>query len=244
MQLPVQRALDKYVENIDKVALFSVFIVLTLLLSIVLSSFISVGSGFIRFTSIYADLTTSQLALMLGVSIASIILISIFLSALISVIKLQETLDHVTYKKVTSTFKKYVLQMTFFLILITATTIAIGTILTYIGAPRIIIQAIILIIWVLFIFTPQVIVLEDFGLIESMKDAVKFIENYPQALAKYIVAGFILMFILALIEVGLGQFFVWTHQIVSIIIVSLAVLPFLQIYATELYLKRYPLTGI
>jgi len=244
MRMPIQRALTKYIENIDKVILFSIFIILTLSLSFVMSSFISAGSGFIRFTSIYADLTIPQVIIMLGVSLVSIILISIFLSALISTIKLQETLDQVTYKKVTSVFKKYVLQMTMFLILLTVISIAIGTFLTYIGTPTVITQAVILILWVLFIFTPQIIVLEDFGVIESLKDSLSFIERNPIPLAKYIVVGFILMFLLTLIEVFLGQFFIWAHQIITVVLVSILVLPFLQIYATELYLKRYPLTGI
>lgn len=242
--MPIQRALTKYIENIDKVVLFSIFIILTLLLSFILSSFISVGSGFIRFTSIYADLTVPQILVMLGVTLISIILISIFLSGLISIVKLQETLDHVTYRRVTSVFKKYVLQMTLFLMLLTIVSITIGTILTYLGTPAAITHAIILIIWVLFIFTPQIIVLEDFGLIESIKDSVKFIEKNPKPLAKYIVVGFVLMFSLTLLEVGLGQLFVWSHQIITVILVSVIILPFLQIYATELYLKRYPLTGI
>ncbi len=244
MRLPIQRSLHKYIENIDKVALFSIFIVLTLLLSFILSSFISVGSGFIRFTSIYADLTPLQIIVMVGIGLTSIVLISIFLSALISTIKLQETLDHVTYRKVSSVFKKYVLQMTGFLVILTVITITLGTLLMYAGIPEIIIQAVILVIWAMFIFTPQIIVLEDFGVLESMKDAVKFIEGYPKALAKYLIVGLILMFFLTLIEVGLGQFFIWAHQIVSVVLVSLVVLPFLQIYATQLYLKRYPLTGL
>ncbi len=240
----LKKTWNKYIENIDKVTFFAIFIILTLALSPILSSFTSVGSAFIRFTSIYADLTTIQILILGGIGTASIVFIGMFLSGLISLIKLQETLDYVTYRRVMATFKKHITKISLFLAILTLTSLAIGTTLSYLGTPQIITHLIILVLWITFTFTPQVAVIENFGVTGSMKDAVTFIKDHPIPLVKYIVLGFILMFILVIIEAMLGQVLIWEHRIVSILLVSLVILPILQIYATELYLKRYPLTNI
>ncbi len=244
MYREIRKTTEKYTKNLDIVTLFGTFILLTLLLMPIVSSFTSVGTGFIRFTSIYADMTLAELLLLFSVSIISIALISIFLSGLISIVKLQETLDHVTYSKVMSTFKKYVTKIFLYLTIVTALSIAVGTTMTYLNAPADLIHIAILIIWLLFIFTPQVAVIENFGVLGSMKDALKFIRMYPIALVGYIGLGVIMMVILVFLEALLGQYFIWEHKLVSLILVSLIVLPILQIFATELYLKRYPLSGL
>lgn len=239
----LKKTWNKYIDNIDKVGFFGIFIILTLALSPILSSFTSVGSAFIRFTSIYADLTPIQILLLVGISAVSIIFIGMFLSGLISLIKLQETLDHVTYRRVMVTFKKHITKISLYLAILTVSSLAIGTILSYVGTPQIITHIIILGLWITFTFTPQVAVIENFGVTGSMDDAVKFIKDHPLPLVKYLVLGFISMFVLVLIEATLGQYLIWGHRIVSILLVSLVVLPILQIYATELYLKRYPLSS-
>lgn len=244
MSKPINRTLEKYIENLDKVGFFGIFVILTLVLSLIISSFISTGAGFIRFSSIYADLTLIQLLILLSTGIISILLIGVFLSGLISTIKLQETLDHVTYHRVMKTFKTHVWKICGYLIILTLSSVTLGTILSYLRAPTILIHIIILIPWILFIFTPQVAVIENFGIQGSMKDALKFIKDNPLPLTKYLALGFILMFLLVILEAGLGQYFIWKHKILALILVSFIVLPLLQIYATELYLKRYPLTGM
>ena len=101
------------------------------------------------------------------------------------------------------------------------------------------VELVLFVFWALFIFTPQVLIVEDFNLIESMKDSVKFIRKYPLALVLYFSLGIILLFILLLVETLLGQYFIWEHKLISIVILSLFVLPFLQMFATQLYLRRY-----
>jgi hypothetical protein len=117
-----------------------------------------------------------------------------------------------------------------------------GTFLDFLAVPRIIIHLILFCIWLPFIFTPQVLIIEDFNITKSMDDALKFVKKRPVSLVLYIFLGFIFLFLLALIETMLGMHFIWEHKIISIIIVSLFILPYLQMFATELYIERYPVS--
>ncbi len=234
-----KRSVKIYLGTLNLVALFSLFILFSLVLMPLLSTYVDVGAGFIRFSSILYDMNALQALVFLLVSIASILLLSFFIASLVSVVKLKETLDNVAFSRVISTFGKYVLRVFYFLIVMAVVSVSIGLIFELLNIPDFITQLILLIFWASFIFTPQILIIEDFNLINSMKDAFDFVKKQPLALVYYFVLGVALVFLLLLIEVWLGQYFVWQHKIVSIILLSLVILPFLQMYSTELYLRRY-----
>lgn len=244
MEGAFSRASKIYLTSLNLVIGFGIFIVLSLALMPLISSYINVGGGFIRFSSLYLDLTPAQALIFVGISILSLLLLSIFLSAIISIVKLRETLDHVGFAKVAALFKKYVLRVFMFLLFLSILSIAVGTILDFAGVHRLLTHVIIFVLWLPFIFTPQILVLEDFGINESIIDSIKFIKNSPMSLILYLVFGLILLLIFTIIETGLGRYFVWEHKIVSIIFISMVVLPYLQMFATELYLKRYPISHV
>ena len=234
-----KRTIKVYVGTLNLVALFSLFILFSLLLMPLLSTYVDVGAGFIRFSSILYDMNALQALVFLLVSLASILLLSFFIASLVSVVKLKETLDSVAFSRVISTFGKYVLRVFYFLIIMGVISVLIGLIFNLLNIPDFVTQLALLVFWASFIFTPQILVIEDFNLINSMKDAFNFIKKQPLALVYYFTLGVVLVFLLLLLEVWLGQYFAWQHKIISIIILSLVVLPFLQMYATELYVRRY-----
>ena len=152
-----------YLTTLNLVLSFSVFIFLSLALLPFLSSYVSVGGGFIRFSSLYLDLTIPQAVLIVVVALFSLLFLSLFVSALISIVKVRETLDHVRFSKVVDMFKKYVLRVFFFLLFLSVASILIGTIFEFILMPRLITQLVLFGIWLPLIFAPQVIILEDFN---------------------------------------------------------------------------------
>ena len=228
-----------YLNSLNLVVYFSVFILLSLILLPLVSSFVNVGAGFLRFSSLFYDLTALQGIIFILVSFASLLLLSFFIAALVSIVKLKETLDHVAFSRILNTFPKYVIKVFIFFLIMGLLSIAFGAIFNLIGAPAFAIQLVLLIFWALFIFTPQVLIVEDLDLIESMKDSIKFIKKTPIALVLYFVLGIVMLFALLLVETQLGQYFVWEHKIISIVILSIFVLPYLQMFATQLYLRRY-----
>lgn len=233
-----------YFSTLNLVLGFSVFIFLSLALLPFLSSYVSVGGGFIRFSSLYLDLTIPQAILIVGVALLSLLFLSFFVSALINIVKVRETLDHVRFTKVTAIFKKYVLRVFFFLLFLSIASILIGTIFEFMSMPRLITQLVIFAIWLPLIFAPQVIILEDFRLGGAFKDSIKFVVNSPMSLIVYVILGAVLLLLFTLVETSLGHYFIWEHRIVSIFFVSIFVVPYLQMFATELYILRYPISHV
>ena len=140
---------------------FGVFIILALLLIPLISRYVDVGGGFIRFSSLYtSDITLFQAAILVAVGLASIALLSLFLAAQISIVKLRETLDHVGFAKVSAVFPRYVLRIFLFLLMLSVISITVGTGLDYAGVHRAVIQLIIFGVWLPFVFTPQVLILD------------------------------------------------------------------------------------
>ncbi|MEM0372529.1 MAG: hypothetical protein QXO69_01670 [archaeon] len=228
-----------YLSTLNLIVYFSVFIFFSLVLLPLFSSYVNVGGALVRFSSIYKDINPVTALILLLVGLISVLSLSFFISAIVSVVKLRETLDHVKFNKAVSTFTRYVAKVFMFFILLSAASITAGVLLTLLGAPAFLTQLILFIVWIPFMFTPQVLIIEDMGIIDSMTDSLAFVKKFPKALVLYFSTGFVFVLALLLLETFLGQYFVWEHKIPSIILLSLFVVPYLQMLATELYIMRY-----
>lgn len=220
---------------------FSILILASLTLLPLVSSYFNVGSAFLRFSSILYDMTTFQAAVFVVVGFISVLFLSIFLSAIITTIKLRETMDHFRFEKVWRAFPDYVSRMLLMLLLLCIVSIALGVFLEAFETPRAVIQLVLVCVWLPFIFAPQILILEDLSVGEALGDSLNFVKRAPKQLATYLATGVLLLLALAALEFSLSFFFTWEHKLLSIIIVSIGILPFLQVLATELYIMRYPL---
>lgn len=233
-----------YLSTLNLTVYFSVFILFSLVLLPLFSSYVNVGGAFIRFASVYRDITPLTGLILLFVGLISILSLSFFISAIISVVKLRETLDHVKFTKAVSTFSRYVLKVFLFFVMMSALSISVGVLFSLLGAPAFLTQMALFIVWVPFVFAPQVIIIEDMEISEAMLDSWRFVKKAPHALFIYMLMGFAFTLALVLIETFLGQSFVWEHKIVSIVLLSLFVVPYMQMFATELYIRRYAVSKI
>jgi hypothetical protein len=232
----------KVYSSIFKLTLgFSIFIFCSLGLLPIVSSYLNTGSAFLRFSSILYDMTPSQAFLLVLVGIVSLIFISLFLSSIITTIKMKETLDHFRFKKVWESFPAYVTRMLVLLFILMAISVTIGVLFEGSGAPRELIQILIACVWLPFVFAPQILILEDLGVEDALYDSYRFVRKMPKALIAYAVVGVLLLLVVSIIELWLSFSFTWEHKAIAIILVSILVLPFMQVFGTELYLMRYPL---
>jgi hypothetical protein len=186
-------------------------------------------------------MTALQALIFALVGLVSVLFLSLFLSSIITTIKMKETLDHFRFNKVWNAFPEYVVRMFVLLTLLSVLSLLIGVGLEAISMPREIIQLLIAVVWIPFVFAPQILILEDLGVLDALGDSVSFIKSNPTALLSYLCVGLVLLFLLAVLEFGLSFAFTWEHKVLSIIIVCIGILPFLQVFATELYMMRYPL---
>ncbi len=238
------KACGMYKETYKVTVSFSIFALLSLSMMLFLSSYLAAGAGMIRFSSIRLDMTLTEAVFFAAVSLASTALFSITLASVISITKLKETLDQSGFAKIINVFPDYVLRVFIFLVIMTVATVAVAAVASFVNAPPALAQFVLLVLWALFLFSPQVIVLEDYPVLRAMADSKEFVAKHPGALLEYLLIGFVLLILVLVIETVLGQFLFFEHNIVSVLIVSLVVLPLTQMYASELYLTRYPLAGI
>lgn len=244
MANPIKRSFEVYLETFRLVAASSVFVLLSLLLLPLISAFVAGGSGFIRFSSVYLDLNATQAVLIIGITLVSLFLLALFMAALVTIVKLKETLDNNSFRKVAAVFPRYVRRVFTFLLIVGFLSILLGVLLDAAGVPRAITHLALLALWLLFTFTPQTLVLEDLEIMDALRDALAFSKRVPQAIPSYAIFGFALLLIITVIEVALGQVFIWEHKILSLVLTSFVALPVLQIFATEYYLSRYPLSKL
>ncbi|GEM_PF-2538075 len=231
-----------YLSTLNLVVGFSVFILFALLLLPIVSSYINVGGGFIRFSSLYLDITPIEAIAFAIVGLLSIISLSIFITALISIVKLKETMDHFGYKKVIATFKKHAKDVFYFMFIWTVISALVGTILSAAGTPLWVSQLLIFLIWLPALFTPQIMVLEDYNLSKALRDSLEFTQKHPNGVLMYLGTGIGLVFLATVIEWIFGNVFVWEHKIIGLLFVALFVVPYLQMLATVIYVQRYHLS--
>lgn len=235
------RSLKVYSSIFNLTLGFSIFIFCALVLLPLVSTYVDLGSAFIRFSSILYDMTSTQAILFTLVSLVSLAFLSLFLSSIITTIKLKETMDHFRFKKVWDSFPDYVARMFFLLLFLALASLLVGTFLESASVQREMIQLVIAFMWIPFVFAPQILILEDLGVAEALGDSFRFVKNSRKALLAYLAMGIFLLMLLTLLEYALSFHFEWQHKVLSIVIVSIGILPFLQVFATELYLMRYPL---
>lgn len=236
-----ERTLKVYGSIAPFTIVFGVFVLASLLLLPWVSSYINGGAGFVRFSSLVYDITLPQFMVFILAGITSILFLAVFISLIMTTIKMLETLDYFGVRKIFSIFPTYISRIFLFLVFLCVLSVGIGIILDLFGISKIITQLVLAAIWVPFLFVPQILILEDYTISRAIEDSFAFLKKSPLSFVTYIVTGVAMLGAVTVLETWLGQTFAWEHKILSLVLVSMFVLPFLQVLATELYILRYSL---
>jgi hypothetical protein len=236
-----ERTFKVYKNIIPFTVVFGIFVLASLLLLPWVSSYVNAGAGFIRFSSLIYDVTIPQLAVFLLAGFTSLLFLAVFISLIMTTIKMLETLDIFGVRKILSIFPTYVSRVLMLLLFLSVFSIGIGIMLDLFSVPKFIVQVILIGIWLPFLFAPQILVLEDFSISRAIEDSFLFLKRSPSSFIAYIFVATLLLAVVTAIETTLSQFMFWESKIISLVLVSMFVLPFLQVLATELYILRYPL---
>jgi len=233
------KTIGVYFENFAFVLFSCLFALLSLSLLPFVSTYLSGGAGFVRFTSLIFDFNMLELLVVIAIFLASLLLMSLFVVSVVSIVKFKETLDHIGFTRIAASFSKHILKVFVFFVIISFVSVGVGALLAWIGVPSVIIQTLLFIILAAFIFTPQIMVLENFPLVVSMEDSVKFIKEQPLSLIWFVVFGCLSIFLITLLEVYLASYFVLEHKVIVLLLTTFILLPILQIFAALLYVRRY-----
>ncbi|MFH1255655.1 MAG: hypothetical protein V1494_00005, partial [Candidatus Diapherotrites archaeon] len=108
------------------------------------------------------------------------------------------------------------------------------------GVSEAIASLVIFVFSLLFLFLPQAIVIDEEGVRASILNNLEFIYKNPRAVLKLLFAGFVLVFILLVLEFLLDLFF--SIGAYAALLISLVFLiPFLEVLKTELYMQKFTL---
>jgi len=127
------KTLKMYFENFVFVLFSCLFALLSLSFLPFVSTYLSAGAGFLRFSSLIFDMQILELAIVLLIFLVSLLLMSLFAVSVISIVKFKETLDHIGFRKVKTVFGKYVLKVFGFFILMALISVGLGTLLTWLS---------------------------------------------------------------------------------------------------------------
>ncbi len=232
-----------YVENFNLILLFSIFALLSLVFIPLFSGYVNAGGGFLRLSSVFYDITAPEFFFIVVMGVLSVVFISLFFAAMISVVKLKETLDHVGYFQVVREFSKYVFRLMSFFLLMYVLQFLLAYLWYVFSIPMGLYHLLVIILWLPFLFYPQAVVIDSYSFLESFGQSIRFfIENPLKTLFVFFILV-ALIFCLLVVEVIFGQYFVYEHKIIGALLLSFFVLPFYVILTTEVYMRKYPISG-
>ncbi len=90
-------------------------------------------------------------------------------------------------------------------------------------------------------FLPQAVVVEDLTVMNGIKASIAFIGKCPKAFLSAFILGSILVLAVPAIEYAIDSYFALMGSFISLILMTVFVIPFLETYKTELYMQKFDL---
>ncbi len=227
------RSYDFYKENLKIIFLINIVCILSLFFLMFSNTYIIGGSGFIE--NIKYDLYSYFFAIIL--SFISLALFSIYLCFLVSYVKLKEIGNPDVLKYLILNLKRFFISVFSFFIILLITNIIISYFLPFNNL-------ILTILNLILIFSPIIIVLENTDLFDASYKSIIFIKKEP---LKFLLLVFIIslaIFLNIFIEVSFERLIGKFAFIISILIISNVIFPFLILMLIELYLESYKISGL
>jgi len=229
------KTLQLYLANTKVAVVFGVLLVFVAL-------FMQFGNVFASSGSMFYNYTFSGLGI-LGIAAEAIALI-IFLAlyaAFVSIVvfSVRSEMSHVRiHYYIQEMLEKFALRLfTFYLALIFGLAI-VGFLLVSAGVSVIAVNVLLLIITLAFLFVPQAIVIDEKGLRMAFYHNFEFIaKNIPAAIMVVVVSAALLL-VIPMIELFFDSYG-FIGSIVSILIVLLFAVPFIETLKTQLYMLKF-----
>lgn len=224
-----------YLANSKAAVIFGTLLVFVALFIQLSNVFASSGSMFFDYN------LSGQGPLMIVAEAALLVIFLALYSAFSSIIvfSVRSEMSHVRMRfYLQEMLEKFALRLfTFYLILVVGLSL-LGVILIGAGVNVFTINLLFLLITVFLLFVPQAIVVDERGLMKALYYNFEFIfSNFPAFILVIVVSAIILL-IVPLIELYFDAFN-YIGSLVSIVIVLLFVVPFIETLKTQLYMLKF-----
>jgi len=232
----LENAFKQYKMNFKASLAFGLLLVFVLLFSVFPNTFI--GSG-----SIFLEYSFPVNLLAFGVELFAFIVFMVFYSFFVSLIVFSVKRNLSTVKLhfyLNEMIQKFTSRIFLFNFLFSLVLIFFAAALVVLGVHILAVNLILLAAAIAFIFVPQAIVVDEPSIRRAIFNNFEFILENPRSVALIVVVGSVLVGITLLIEFAF-DFFQLVGRYVSLLIMLVFVLPFMETLKTYLYLFKYDL---
>lgn len=229
-------AFKDYLENFKLNLLFGVLLIFSFI-ALFENIFVGSGSIFLEYNLFSVDL------IVLAVELLSIIVFLVFYSLFLSflIFNVRNKLNNVRLNYyLREKLHKFGFSLAIFFVLYFLVLFFFSSLLVFLSVPLQLINFILFIVSVIFLFVPQSIVVDEGKIFHSIQNSYEFLVKNPSTVFKVILMSVVFLLVLPLIEF-LFDFIYLTGNYVSLLISLFFVVPFIEIVKTRLYMKKFGL---
>lgn len=229
---------ETYKNNMKFVVFFSIPFVIAFLIPLFapLPTYISAGGIFIRSSSVVNNINFINIAVILIAIFFSLLFISFAFVAISLIVKSRKTKSKIS-KRVMQDIERYISKV-FILLLIYTFVLVIVNVLGYIyGNMGILTDIVGFFGFIPLFYAPSAIVVDNKSIGRAVKDSIKLVVGNPS----YFILWFILIgVIISVIDfVIIALFGAYLSMYITLVLVSLFVLPYFVIFQAEAYMRRF-----
>lgn len=231
-------AVRAYRRNWKMLSFFSAPFALMFPLSLLLPNFVALGGIFLRYGSIRSDLGTVEAAGIVLVYLVSLLLFSFTLVGINLIIKSQRTLHRLTHYE-QEKIEQHTFSLFTLFLLVFVVSFLVNLFLYDTGLASTVGLFISLLLSLAVLFVPQSMVLEEMGLVNSLKRSLSLsFWRFPSLVAFLAVAsGLVLLVTFVFLQFSDFRM----ARYLAVLVNALIILPFLEVLKAQLYLSKYTL---
>jgi len=232
-------AANAYIRNWRIVSFFSIPFFLAFLIQILVPTptYVAMGATFLRTGSMYVDLTTFDLALIVASFLISLLLVSFAVVAINLVIKSQRTFTNIR-KEVMDGLEKYVVNVFWLYLSAWALMLIVNLIGYEFELNSWLMPAFGLLISLPLFYAPTAMVIDEYRPVVAMRASLGMIKRQPLMFLTWLIIGIAALTLLDVIFIALAGFIPYARYFV-LIANSFFVLPFLIMLQVQIYLTKY-----
>ncbi len=236
-------SLETYIDSARLILPFSFLVLAVTLFMLGFFTYVVAGAGFVR----YADVFTGVIgpldyAFFFVVGLLGLFAMAFLSTAVTLTVKLRRTMDDIGFRKLMVRFPRYLYRIMAAWVMLGAATVLMGLLFTFLRLPTWLIALAELGLWAFFIYIPQSIILHDKRFGEALEESAKYCIKKPLAVATYYVFMLVLLFLMILVDVFFGQFYLfWLAALFDAFILFMFIIPYLEIVKANIFITRYRL---
>jgi hypothetical protein len=240
MKNTLQYSANVYINHLPMILVFSLSFIIAFLIPIFASfpTYNDIGGIFLRLSSIFLNLTPFTTSVIVFSTLLSLLFLSFAIVAINVIVKHSRTHTKIG-KEVREGLEKYTARVFIVLLLYTA-IVAFFELLCFVyGITQLISAVISIVIIPFFFYAPASIVIDENGLLRSMKQSLSFFFKRFDNVVVWFVTAFVLLSIFDVLFIAIGGDVLSRYLILGFN--AIFIMPFLVVLQSQSYIERFGL---